>query len=136
MNKTEMKKKASSLRGVEGLYILTQNKEAVYIGKSRNIYLRILEHLIEDTKQFDGIKVVENEVYLNIEIIEVLVIKELLPKYNKLVIESEFVFLNTLPSFVFKDKSKEDFIKDKYTIVDIIKGKKSLLVEDTSELDF
>ena len=44
-------------RNVDGVYFLyNENKELVYIGKSRNIYLRILEHKFENKKKFSFFK--------------------------------------------------------------------------------
>ncbi len=114
-----MLKKTFTLDGIQelrkaGLYFLYKEDILVYIGVSKNVYVRILEHSFEGIKSFDSIKVlmspevVEHNVT---EIMEVFLINKFTPKYNKLVITDTFSYYHALPSSVLSKLGKDSFKK-------------------------
>jgi len=54
-NKKFTLEELQSVRSMEGIYALTDNDKIIYIGYSRNLYIRSLEHSFEDKKQFNNI---------------------------------------------------------------------------------
>lgn len=108
-------KNLRDVRLSRGIYALVQDKELVYIGRSYNIYERILEHSFEDKKEFnrvfalvhsqnkgdDRVKKADTE-----ELQEVALISLMKPKYNKLVIENIREWFYTLPSSIFTNGYK------------------------------
>ena len=66
-----------------GIYALFNKDELVYIGQSSNLYLRVLEHIVEGKKDFDGIKCAYNNKLLYILVMETILISKLKPKLNK-----------------------------------------------------
>lgn len=99
-----------------GIYALCKDKEIVYIGVSKNVYCRVLEHIIDDSKDFNNVIGLYNDNILNTEITEVVIISRLKPKYNKLVIDED-LFFKTLPKSILGD----DLIIFKDTASNIIK---------------
>jgi excinuclease UvrABC nuclease subunit len=85
-----------------GIYFLFKGEKIVYIGHSINVYTRILEHIIENKKTFDYIKAVYNSDILKTEILEVILISEVRPKYNKLVVNDSRLYFYSLPNSVSK----------------------------------
>ena len=69
----------------KGIYFLYKNSQLVYIGKTKNLYQRLNDHLKNDNKIFDTYKFIEitnNET--NIVEIETFFIQKFQPLYNKL----------------------------------------------------
>lgn len=79
-----------------GIYSLLKDNEIVYIGRSRNVYQRVLEHIVEGKKDFDKAFATGRGSEMYMDIIEVLLIAELHPKYNVLKIDKT-LFLRVLP---------------------------------------
>jgi len=112
-----MTKKTFTLDGIqdlrsEGLYFLYKDGKIVYIGVSKNVYVRILEHSFEDKKDFDSLKVLthnQDAGFIVLEIMEVFLINRLTPKYNKLVVKDIFTYYHTLPSPVSVLLGKDNF---------------------------
>lgn len=93
-----------------GLYFLYENNILVYIGISRNIYNRVLEHNFNG-KIFDSVKMYENlqnMPYTALEIIEVLLISKACPKYNKLKIDNDLIYIRTLPTIAKEEALLSD----------------------------
>jgi len=86
------------LRNLSGVYMLYDGNELVYIGVSRNVYQRILEHCTENKKIFSSIKAITNSNYLLVELLEVLLISKNKTRYNKLRVDNFFSFYNSIPS--------------------------------------
>jgi len=111
-----MKKKTFTLDNIQdlrrsGLYFLYKDDVLVYIGVSKNIYVRVLEHCFDGKKDFDSIKTLaseDNVSHTSTEIMEIFLISSLKPKYNKLIIEDTFIYYNTLPS-AFKHSDGNDY---------------------------
>jgi len=118
-----LKEKIKQYRNCLGIYCLLKDDEIVYIGQSSNIYVRLLEHLVDEIKEFDNFICIENESKTLIEIEEVLLINHFKPIYNKLMANNSFTFLNTLPSICFKDVSKERCLNDKDFLIGLIELK-------------
>ena len=73
------------LRGLTGVYFLyNDKKELVYIGKSTNMYSRILEHKFENKKDFSYFKAADSKSLTFVEIMEIYIIDSLRTKYNLL----------------------------------------------------
>jgi len=82
------------LNGKVGLYALVKNKEIVYIGISRNIYRRILEHIVNGFSfNLGQIKIWEIEYCNRLEVIEAMLIRRIRPKYNKLMYDDINTFM-------------------------------------------
>ena len=101
-------------RNVDGVYFLyNENKELVYIGKSRNIYLRILEHKFENKKKFDFFKMTGTSREIFTDLLEVCLIDIYSKKanlYNKTRLNTSFDnFYYHLPSSV-KDEVRLESI--------------------------
>jgi len=114
-----MAKKTFTLDSIQdlrkaGIYLLYKNNALVYIGISKNVYVRILEHSFEDKKDFDSIEVIntkEDANYTITEIMEIFLINHYRPQYNKLVVDDMFTFFNSLPSIVKDIVGKDGFEK-------------------------
>jgi len=112
-----MTKKTFTLDGIQdlrkaGLYFLYKNDVLVYIGVSKNIYVRVLEHCFDNTKDFDSIKAISTKDNANrtvTEIMEVFLISNYKPKYNKLIASDIFTYFNTLPSSIKSIIGKDNF---------------------------
>jgi len=106
-----MNKKTFTLEGIQdlrkaGLYFLYKDHELVYIGVSKNVYVRILEHSFENKKEFDSVKTLIATDSINhtmTELIEVFLIHNLKPTYNKMIVQSKFTYFCTLPSIASKE---------------------------------
>lgn len=86
-------------RKKSGIYFLFNDKEEiVYIGKSGNVYTRILEHIVGEEKDFKRFNFVEIKNETLYEILEVLLISITIPKYNKLIVNNYKEWLFTLPT--------------------------------------
>ena len=99
-------------RNVSGVYFLyNENKELVYIGKSRNIYLRILEHKFENKKKFSFFKLAGTRSEIFADLLEVCIIDIYSKKanlYNKTKLNTSFDnFYFHLPSSIKDEVSLE-----------------------------
>lgn len=93
----------------QGIYALIKDCEIVYIGQSKNVYTRVLEHIVDGKKEFDEISFLCTSETLLLEIVEIFAIAQVKPKYNKLVADFEnFYYL--LPHSI---KSKGTLLKSK-----------------------
>ena len=115
-------------RDKQGIYFLyNQDKELIYIGQSRNIYIRLLEHIAENKKQleyFKAIKIDDSDFMELMEIYLIQLYKETHNLLNKLTIKFDFenFFLNVpssirlkynLNNFIEYHKEIENFISNK-----------------------
>lgn len=115
-------------RDKQGIYFLyNQDKELIYIGQSRNIYIRLLEHIAENKKQFDSFKAIKIDDSDFMELMEIYLIqlyKETHNLLNRLTIKFDFenFFLNVpssirlkynLNNFIEYHKEIENFISNK-----------------------
>ena len=106
--------KLSNLQHIKresGIYALKKDKEIVYVGQSINVQTRILEHIVEKSKDFDEINAIYNDNILNVQTMEVVIIGILKPKYNKLIIDEQ-LFLKVLPQDIKQKLGITDI--DKY----------------------
>jgi len=87
-------------RNKQGIYCLYMDNEVVYIGYSVNIYTRILEHIAEDKKEFTRLKAFDGSKFNTQEnlLVEMGLICELKPLYNKIRFESFFMWFHSLPN--------------------------------------
>lgn len=90
-------KEVQHLKRESGIYSLLKDGEIVYVGRSRNVYCRVLEHIIEGKKKFDTVYSAHNANETLVEIMEVIIIDYLSPKYNVLTIDRD-TFLRILPT--------------------------------------
>lgn len=102
-------------RNKQGVYFLyRENGDLCYIGQSTNIYLRILEHIAESSKEFSFFRFIQIEDNDFMELFEVYLISSycgIFKLYNKLVLCDEFeYFLMYLPSSIRKKYIYEDFV--------------------------
>ena len=67
---------------LSAVYFLIKNSEIVYIGASINCHNRVLEH--KDTKDFDSWSHIDTDIE-DLAIVERRYIKDMLPKYNKVI---------------------------------------------------
>ena len=83
-----------------GIYVLYDDEEIVYIGKSTNIYNRIQQH--KKDKVFTSVKSIIFKEEGNIDLYEPYLIKKYKPKYNKEFIDT----INTieLPEINLKEE--------------------------------
>jgi len=115
-------------RDKQGIYFLyNQDKELIYIGQSRNIYIRLLEHIAENKKQFEYFKAIKIDDSDFMELMEIYLIqlyKETHNLLNRLTIKFDFenFFLNVpssirlkynLNNFIEYHKEIENFISNK-----------------------
>lgn len=115
-------------REKQGIYFLyNQDKELIYIGQSRNIYIRLLEHIAENKKQFEYFKAIKIDDSDFMELMEIYLIqlyKETHNLLNRLTIKFDFenFFLNVpssirlkynLNNFIEYHKEIENFISNK-----------------------
>ena len=92
--------KLQRYRNKEGVYTLFNNEEIVYIGYSRNVYVRILEHIVDSKKIFNRIMSFSSS-HLSEEdalIMEMLLICKYSPEYNIVKFSSFKMWFNSLPS--------------------------------------
>lgn len=108
-------KTLQKVRGVAGVYFLyNKDNELVYIGQSKNIYTRILEHKFENKKKFESFIHIKFDDTFTREIYEITFISIAKPKYNKLVVDDINKWALNLPTSFKKDihnisfYSKED----------------------------
>ena len=74
-----------SVRNLTGVYFLyNKNKELVYVGKSVDIYTRILEHKFENKKDFSYFKATGTVKHTFAELLELALIDRYKNKYNLL----------------------------------------------------
>lgn len=95
-----------SVRGINGVYFLYEDNEIVYIGRSGNIYTRLLEHIVEDKKKFSNFKAIKIA-ETGSEILEVFLISKLKPKYNNLVVNDMETWTRTLPKIAEMQANKD-----------------------------
>lgn len=102
-------------RDIQGVYFLyNENKELIYIGQSRNIYVRLLEHIVENKKQFKYFKFLGVLEYDFMELFEIYLIglyKNSHNLLNKLVLNQDFKnFFMHIPSSIRIKYNYSDFI--------------------------
>lgn len=115
-------------RDLQGIYFLyNENKELIYIGQSRNIYIRLLEHTVENLKNFKYFKFVCIKDCDFMELFEIYLIglyKDSNKLLNRLILNQDFKnFFMHIPSsirikydyldFIDNYKKIEFFISDK-----------------------
>lgn len=138
-------------RDKQGIYFLyNQDKELIYIGQSRNIYIRLLEHIAENKKQFEYFKAIKIDDSDFMELMEIYLIqlyKETHNLLNRLTIKFDFenFFLNVpssirlkynLNNFIEYHKEIENFISNKLDFNSMFFGNKmkdDLLMELLNE---
>lgn len=99
------------LRKKQGVYFLyDKNKELVYIGESGNVYVRLLEHIIQDEKEISYFKCVSLKNQTFMQVLEVKFINRFTPKYNKLVVNDINKWFNTIPKICKQEMAKDDCI--------------------------
>jgi len=93
-------KKLQKYRNKKGVYCLYNKDNLVYIGYSSNVYVRTLEHISESKKEFNKIKAFDgSEISTqNNLLVEMGLICEFKPLYNKIYFESFFIWFNSLPN--------------------------------------
>ena len=107
-------------RHTNGIYALKKGDDIVYIGSSMDIYTRILEHKADGVKDFDTVSSIERKDGDDgtiRKIIEMGVICELKPKYNKIYFDDYILWLFSLPSVEIKQKHIKGICKDVDNIV-------------------
>jgi hypothetical protein len=67
---------------LRGCYLMYQDNELVYVGVSRDIAGRLAQHRLEKTKQWDAIKYIPEDSYIDALKIEAFFIHNYKPKYN------------------------------------------------------
>lgn len=121
-----------------GIYALFSKDELVYIGQSSNLYLRVLEHIVEGKKDFDGIKCAYNNKLLDIQVMETILISKLKPKLNKLIVDIDFYF-KILPLETKKQLSCSDvqvLTEGAEDLIELLqKEDKRLKIFETGDLD-
>lgn len=121
-----------------GIYALFNKDELVYIGQSSNLYLRVLEHIVEGKKDFDGIKCAYNNKLLDIQVMETILISKLKPKLNKLIVDIDFYF-KILPLETKKQLSCSDvqaLTEGAEDLIELLqKEDKRLKIFETGDLD-
>ena len=91
------KKKLQKYRSVQGIYALIQNSKIVYIGYSKNVYIRSLEHIADGKIVFNDLKCMP---YVNREeglIYEMALISIAKPIHNKIKFDNFIHWLYSLP---------------------------------------
>ena len=91
-----------------GIYCLKDNGRIVYIGQSKNVYCRCLEHIIEGAKTFDSIRAIYLDDSVEVQIMESLIIGTYTPKYNKLIVDP-YTYYSSLPYEIKSDLSKKSY---------------------------
>ena len=72
-------------RDHQGIYFLyNKEKELIYIGQSRNIYIRLLEHIAENKKQFECFKAIKFDDSDFMELMEIYLIQLYKESHNLL----------------------------------------------------
>jgi len=110
-----------------GLYFLCKGEDIVYVGHSTNVYTRILEHIVEDKKTFDNVRSVYHEDILRSEIVEVMLISKLRPKYNKLIVPETKLFFYSIPNSISKLYDYEKLIVESETLIEKIKKAEKII---------
>lgn len=87
-------KNLQKTRDIQGIYFLyNENKELIYIGQSRNIYVRLLEHIAENKKHYQYFKAIKIEDSDFMELMEIYLIqlyKESHNLMNRLSVKFDF----------------------------------------------
>jgi len=104
-------------RHTPGIYALKKDEEIVYIGSSRDIYTRLLEHKVDEEKDFDSASSIEtigkNEGADSFrKMIEMGIICQLKPKYNKIFFDNYKLWLFSLPCENIKKEHVDLFVKE------------------------
>ena len=118
-NKKFTLEELQSVRSMEGIYALTDNDKIIYIGYSRNLYIRSLEHSFEVKKQFNNISFLETSGTVA-EVLEFYLIYKIRPKENILHTKDFKSWYFSLPSIVKNDissKMKKDNYSDDFDSV-------------------
>lgn len=98
------------LRKKQGVYFLyNESKQLVYIGESGNMYVRLLEHIVESKKIFSYFKAVEIDNKTSCQLMEIKLISELQPSYNQLIIKDYESYYHSLPTIAKDDNKYELF---------------------------
>lgn len=118
--KTFKLEELQTIKRQSGIYALKKEGVIVYIGQSKNVYCRILEHIMEAKKDFDDIIAIYCEDMTDVEVTEVSIIAILKPKYNMLHTDIE-LYHRLLPTKVKEDLKIEDINKLKVKVNGIIK---------------
>lgn len=121
-----------------GIYALFNKDELVYVGQSSNLYLRVLEHIVEVKKDFDGVKCTYNNKLLDVQIMETIVISKLKPKLNKLIVDIDFYLkilpLETKKQLTYSDMDTLQAIAEE--VIEILKKEHGRLkIFETGDLD-
>lgn len=113
-----MKKVATSpfisVNKVQGIYMLLSCDEVVYIGKSTNINNRVNGHYREREKEFDAVHAYSVPSDADMHVLEIYLINEYKPKYNKDSVGSSTLTININEFYKAIDKEfvinlKEEF---------------------------
>lgn len=104
-------------RGLTGVYFLyNKDKQLIYIGKSADIYVRILEHKLEQKKDFHFFKVAGTKRLAFAELLEIYLIEKYKTQFkllNKASIGTTFEnFYFHLPTMVKNEIKLETIKKD------------------------
>lgn len=99
------KEKYQHFRKKSGVYALVSKNKVVYVGSSKDIYTRILEHIIEGKKKFDNVVARTNRFYGNDDgfndlltrVVEIGVICKLRPPLNIIMFDNFKYWLYSLP---------------------------------------
>ena len=94
-----------------GIYFLIDNNDIVYIGRTSQLYIRILEHAAEGKKQFDNFYcIVTNHLPITYEVeLEMSMICFFKPIHNKIIFDSYFNWYHSIP---YVNQKKEDRIEN------------------------
>lgn len=91
-----------------GIYCLKDNGRIVYIGQSKNVYCRCLEHIIEGVKTFDSMRAMYLDDSVEVQIMEAIIIGLYTPKYNKLIVDP-YTYYSSLPYEIKSNLSKKNY---------------------------
>lgn len=67
---------------INGVYVLYSDGDVVYIGKSKNVFMRIIAHINDKGKNFDQYQIIECKED-ELDIYKRILINTYLPRYNK-----------------------------------------------------
>lgn len=92
-------KQLQRFRNHRGIYCLYNDDEVVYIGSSENLYVRVLEHIAEKTKEFNKVKAFNGQNHTKEDnlITEMGLICKFQPKLNKIKFDSFFNWFYSIP---------------------------------------
>ncbi len=120
-------------RNKNGVYALIEDNEIVYIGFSKNIYTRLLEHKTDGEKNFN--KVVtrffppsNDDTHID-KIFEMGIICKLKPKHNKIIFDNFRYWIYSLPHVEFTN----DEITRIVAVADKIAGEITSSMGDSDE---